>query len=212
MAQIPVPGTKARWFLTIVVIGALLAFGLTRYYGARSEQANLLASIAQSDKTIATLRAVDLTSLQGEVDELQRRVDNASAREDSIIRSYSDYRHSIEIQERLYTAAAEAGVTITSMTCDGPSGEEFSGVKTENYVVSVDATADVPPSLFNFLLKASTYFQSSSIHSVDVSVPRPPAEGTLHREVKHVFVLQTELRATGERLTHGQRCHSHLPG
>jgi hypothetical protein len=190
MAQIPVPGTKARWFLTIVIVGALVAFGLTRYNASKSEQTNLLASIAQSDKTIATLRSVDLTSLQGEVDELQRRVDNASAREDSLIRSYSDYRHSIEIQERLYAAATEAGVTITSMTCDGPSSEEFSGIKTEHYVVSVDATADVPPSLFNFLLKASTYFQSSTIYSVDVSVPRPPAEGTSTAKSNMSFVLE----------------------
>jgi len=190
MARIPVPGIKARWLLAILIIGALLGVGLTYFYRLQTEQEALLASIAQSNKTIETLRAADLTGMQTEVNELRTRAANASSREVSLTQRYRGYTHSIEIQERLYRAATEAGVTITSLTCDGPKAEEAGGIRFESYSVNVNATSDVPPSLLNFLLKVSGYYESGAISAISMSLPRPPAEGTSDEESGMSFVLR----------------------
>ena len=190
MARIPVPGIKVRWLLAILIIGALLGVGLTYYNRLQTEQDALLASIAQSNKTIETLRAADLTGMQVEVDELRTRAANASSREVSLTQRYRGYTHSIEIQERLYRAATEAGVTITSLTCDGPKAEEAGGIRFESYSVNVNATSDVPPSLLNFLLKVSSYYESGAISAISMSLPRPPAEGTSDEKSDMSFVLR----------------------
>jgi type II secretory pathway pseudopilin PulG len=190
MARIPVPGIKVRWLLAILIIGALLAVGLTYYNRFQAEQESLLAAIAQSNKTIESLRAVNLSGIQTEVDELRIRANNASSRESSLTQRYRGYTHSIEIQERLYRAATEAGVTITSLTCDGPKAEEAGGIRFESYMVNVNATADVPPSLLNFLLKVSGYYESGAISAVTMSLPRPPTEGTTTAKSTMSFTLR----------------------
>ena len=190
MARIPVPGIKVRWLLAILIVGALLGVGLTYFNRLQTEQEALLASIAQSNKTIETLRAADLTGMQTEVDELRTRAANASSREVSLTQRYRGYTHSIEIQERLYRAATEAGVTITSLTCNGPKAEESGGIRFESYLVNVKATSDVPPSLLNFLLKVSGYYESGAISAISMSLPRPPAEGTSDEKSDMSFVLR----------------------
>jgi hypothetical protein len=190
MARIPVPGIKVRWLLAILIVGALIGVGLTYFYRLQTEQEALLASIAQSNKTIETLRAADLTGMQTEVDELRTQAANASSREVSLTQRYRGYTHSIEIQERLYRAATEAGVTITSLTCDGPKTEEIGGMQFESYLVNVNATSDVPPSLLNFLLKVSGYYESGAIGAVQMSLPRPPTEGTSEEQSSMSFALR----------------------
>jgi len=190
MARIPVPGTKVRWLLAVLVIGALLGVGFTYYNRLQAEQDALLASIAQSNKTIESLRASNLTGIQTEVDELRIRANNASSRESSLTQRYRSYTHSIEIQERLHRAATEAGVTITSLTCDGPKAEEAGGIRFESYSVSVNAESEVPPSLLNFLLKVSSYYESGAISAINMSLPRPPAEGTSGEKSNMSFVLR----------------------
>jgi hypothetical protein len=189
MARIPVPGIKVRWLLAILLIGALLAVGLMYYSRFQAEQESLLAAIAQSNKTIESLRAVNLSGIQTEVDELRIRADNASSRESSLTQRYRGYTHSIEIQERLYRAATEADVTITSLTCDGPKVEDSGGIRFESYSVVVRAESKVPPSLLNFLLKVSSYYESGAISSINMSLPRPPAEGTSTEKSDISFVL-----------------------
>ena len=190
MARIPVPGIKVRWLLAILIIGALLAVGLTYYNRFQDEQDNLLATIAQSNKTIESLRAVNLSAIQTEVDELQTRAANASSREVSLTQRFRGYTHSIEIQERLYRAATEAGVTITSLTCEGPKAEDSGGIRFESYSVTVNAESEVPPSLLNFLLKVSSYYESGAISGINMSLPRPPEEGTSGEKSDMSFVLR----------------------
>ena len=190
MARIPVPGIKVRWLLAILIIGALLGVGFTYYSRLQAEQDNLLAAVAQSNKTIETLRAVNLSAIQTEVDELRTRAANASSRESSLTQRYRGYTSSIEIQERLYRAATEAGVTITSLTCDGPRAEDSGGIQFESYAVTVNAKSEVPPSLLNFLLKVTNYYESGSISGINMSLPRPPEEGTSSGESDMSFVLR----------------------
>ncbi|MBN1153209.1 MAG: hypothetical protein JXA58_08355 [Dehalococcoidia bacterium] len=190
MAGIPVPGTKTRWVLTIVIVAALLAVGITRYNRLQSEQETLLASIAQTDKTITTLRATDLSTARAEVDALKTRVSNAESMEVSLARQFTAYTHSIEIHERLYRAATETDVTVTSVNCDGPKTEDVAGIQVETYSVSVSAEAAVPPSLLSFLLKISGYYESASIGSVDMSLPPPATDEGAGEKASMSFVLK----------------------
>lgn len=178
MARLPVPGIKIRWALTVIIVMALLGVGFTHYNQLQAEQADLRASIAQSELTIANLRAVDLSELEAEVAELERRAATARSREVSLSQSYRTYTHSIEIQETLYRAATEANCTITSVSLSGPTAEESGDIRFESYTISVSAESAVPPALLNFLLKVSNAYEAGVISSVDISVPRPPEEGS----------------------------------
>lgn len=190
MARLPAPSTTVRWILTIVVVGVLVGIGVTRYARLQSEQELLLASIAQTNKTIETLRATDLSAARAEVDALQSRSNNAASTEASLSQRFRGYAHSIEIQERLYRAATESDVTITSLNCDGPKALDAGGMRFETYTVSVSAESAVPPSLLNFLQKVSGYYESGSIGSVNVSLPPPPTEGSSTTKSTVSFALR----------------------
>jgi len=190
MARLPAPGIKARWILAIVVVGALLGVGITYYNRLKAEQGDLLTSIAQSNKTIETFRALDLSPLKAEVADLESRARSAESREASLTQKYRGYTHSIEMQERLYRAATEANVTINSVSCAGPTALESGGVKLESYEFGVDAEAAVPPSLLSFLLKVSDYYESGSIGSISMSVPRPPGEDAPETRSTLTFTLR----------------------
>ena len=190
MARLPVPGIKARWLLAIVVIAALLGVGFTYYNRLKTEQDDLLASIAMSNRAITAFRAVDLSTLKAEVADLESRARSAESRETSLTQRYKGYDHSIEIQERLYRAATEANVTINSLACAGPNAADSGGIRFESYTVLVDAVADVPHSLLSFLLKVSAYYESGTIESVRMSLPRPPEEGTSEEKTTMSFTLR----------------------
>jgi len=196
MARIPVPGIKVRWLLAILIIGALLAVGLTYYNRFQAEQESLLAAIAQSNKTIESLRAVNLSGIQTEVDELRIRANNASSRESSLTQRYRGYTHSIEIQERLYRAATEAGVTITSLTCDGPKAEEAGGIRSS-------LPAELPPQ-GKWLLRVGRHKRR---HHVS---PPPSHRGNHDCQINNVFHPSGGLYSAGGRLTHGQRRNRRL--
>jgi hypothetical protein len=174
MARFPAPSIRVRWLLTVVIVVALLAVGFTYYNRLKTEQGDLLASIAQSNKTIESFRAIDLAPLKAEVADLENRAKTAASQEASLTQRYRGYSHSIEIEERLYSTAAD---------------EANGGIQFESYLVGVDAEADVPPALLNFLQKVSGYFGTGTIGSINLSVPRPPEEGTSEEKSTLTFQL-----------------------
>jgi hypothetical protein len=178
MARLPTPSPAVRWILSVGIIVGLLATGFVYYNRLKSEQSNLLTSIAQSSQNLNTFRAIDLSELEAEIADLETRAKAADLRSKSLAARYQGYVHSIEIEERLYEAAAEADVTITRVTCAGPQNEEVEGVTFTTYTMDVDAEADVPPQLLNFIIKLSDSFESGTVESVDMSIPMPPEEGT----------------------------------
>jgi len=178
MARRPTPGLKARWILTIVRALALLGAGYTVYNRQKAEQEELLASIAQSDKTIEAFRAIDLSKLEAEIAALKDRNQSAELSAAALTSKYRAYTHSIEIGELMYAAADESNVTIKSMAVSGPTKQTAGTLELESYVVKIDAEAAVPPQLLNFLRKVSDALQSGTIESVSLDIPRPPEEGT----------------------------------
>jgi hypothetical protein len=178
MVRLPTPGLKARWILTVVVVVALLGAGYTYYNRQKAEQDELLIAIAQSDKTIAAFRDVDLSRLDAEIAALKDKNESAQLTAALLTSKYRSYSHSIEIGERFYMAADESDVTITSMAVAGPTEEAVGTLGMESYAVSVEAEAAVPPQLLNFVQKVSSAFQAGAIESLSMDIPRPPEEGT----------------------------------
>jgi hypothetical protein len=190
MARLPAPGNTLRWLLAIVVIGGLLVGGFVYYQRLKGEEAELLASVVQSNKTIETFRAVDRTGLQTDIDALKSRVSSANSQEAMLVQKYRSYSHSIEIQETLYRAALETGCTINSLNCSGPSAADAAGIPFESYTVSVNVTSAVPPELLAFILKVGTYFPSGVIDSVSMEIPRLPEEGSPETVSTASFVVR----------------------
>ncbi len=178
MVQLPTPGLKVRWILTIIVVVALLGAGYAYYNRQKADQQEFLTSIAQSDKTITAFRAVDLSKYEAEIAALKDRNESAALAAASVASKYRAYTHSIEIGERIYEAAEESNVTIMSMAVAGPTKELVGTLEMESYAVSIDAEAAVPPQLLNFVQKVSGTFQAGTIESISMEIPRPPEEGT----------------------------------
>ncbi len=178
MVQLPVPGLKVRWILSIVVVVALLGAGYAYYNRQKAEQQELLTAIAQSDKTITAFRAIDLSKYEAEIASLKDRNESAGLAAASVTSKYRTYTHSIEIGERIYAAAEESNVTIMSMAVAGPTRELVGRLELESYAISLNAEAAVPPQLLNFVQKVSGAFQAGTIESISMEIPRPPEEGT----------------------------------
>ena len=178
MARLPTPSPAARWILTIGIIVGLLAASFFYYTRLKSEQSDLLASIAQSNQSLDVFRAIDLSQLEAEIADLENRAQTAEVRSRSLAAKYQAYVHSIEIEEKLYRAAAETDVTITRAACTGPQNEEVEGITFTAYTMDVDAEAAVPPQLLNFIIKVGDSFESGTIAFIDMKMPMPPEEGT----------------------------------
>jgi len=144
-----------------------------------NEQSQLLESIAQSDQTIQTLRDIDLADLEAEVADLERRSQSIQARMNALSSHFRTYTHSIEGGEDLYRLADESEVVIEKLQCTGPKSEDIGGMTLEYYTFTIDATAEVPPQLLNFLLKISELYESTTIQHVDMSLPKPDEEGVV---------------------------------
>jgi hypothetical protein len=190
MARLPALSITVRWILAIVVVGGLLGAGYVYYHRLQTEQEALRGALSQSDAIIAAFRAVDLSAMTAEIDELEGRTATAVGRERSLAQRYQGYTHSIEIEETLYQAAAEANCSITSLACALPTESAIEGVRFETYGLSVTAEAAVPPQLLNFILKVSNTYESGSIGPITVSVPRPPEEGTTEEKSTVTFQLR----------------------
>ena len=121
MARLPTPSTAVRWILLVVIVAVLVSVGMVHHNRLQAEQEALLDRIAQSNASVAQLRAKDLSPLQQEIADLESRGRTAEARESALSRDYRTYTHSIEIQERLVRAASETNCTITEMRCNGPN-------------------------------------------------------------------------------------------
>ena len=178
MARLPTPSPVVRWILTVGIVVGLLAASFVYYNRLKSEQSDLLASIAQSNLSLDTFRAIDLSELEAEIADLESRSKAADLRSKSLAARYQSYVHSIEIEERLYEAAADADVTITGVGCTGPRNEDVEGITFTTYTLDVHAEADVPPQLLNFIIKLSDSFESGTISFVNMTLPMPPEEGT----------------------------------
>ena len=179
MARLPKPSAAARWILTLGITGVLVAVGYYQYDQLMNEQSQLLESIAQSDQTIQTLRDIDLADLEAEVADLERRSQSIQARMNALSSHFRTYTHSIEGGEDLYRLADESEVVIEKLQCTGPKSEDIGGMTLEYYTFTIDATAEVPPQLLNFLLKISELYESTTIQHVDMSLPKPDEEGAV---------------------------------
>ncbi len=182
MASIPKPGSTARWILTVGIVAVLLVTAFVYNNRLQDEQSELLASIAQSDQTISSFRNIDLTELQSEVAELERKANSARAQQNALSSRFREYTHSIEIGERMYSAANEADVVITKLSCAGPQMVELDGLAFNTYVYSIDARSEVPPQLLNFVSKLSDIYESGTIESLSMSLPQPDEDGVVSGE------------------------------
>ena len=77
MARLPTPSPAVRWILTVGIIAGLLAASFFYYTRLKSEQEDLLASIAQANQSLDVFRAIDLSQLETEIADLESRTQAA---------------------------------------------------------------------------------------------------------------------------------------
>ncbi len=177
MARLPSPSPAVRWILTIGIVAVVLVAGYFYYGRLKEEQATHLSNIAHSNQIVETFRAVNLDELEAEISTLASRADSADHRYMSLRAKYLSYVHSIEIEEALYDAAKTSEVTITHLACAGPQAVEVGSDTFHSYIMSIDVEAPVPPQILNFIIKFGDEFETGIVDWVDMSMPRPSAEG-----------------------------------
>jgi len=165
-------GKTTRWVLTIGILAILLISAGVVYSRQKAEQSELSASIAQAQWELIKY---ELPPADGK-EQLERRLAEADSSITGLQNEFRQYTESIEINEALFEAAADANVTITELTSSLPEEEELNGAIYQVFSIEVTAEGEVV-ALLNFSDKVSQRFSTSDIQAVGIEVPQEEEEG-----------------------------------
>lgn len=162
--------SKATKWILLVGIFAILLITAAVAYGRQNEQQRALnANIAQAQQ--------DFDKYTAKKKDLERRLNEADSRIGSVQDEFSEYTESIEINETLFEAADDAGVTITRLRSSTPADQKLSGITYRVFTLDITAEGEVLPELLNFSNKISGRFATATIESVKIDIPKVEEEG-----------------------------------
>ncbi|MFW6125893.1 MAG: hypothetical protein ACOC58_02185 [Chloroflexota bacterium] len=168
-------GTTARWILTIGVFAILLGSAAYIYMREQDEQEELRAQLEQARATLEQYRAVDITSLVEQKEDLQEELYEVQAREIERPPRFGDYPESIEINGAVFETADRADVTVMSLTSSHPKHVDLQGIRYRAYDLNVTVTGEVLPELINFCTKLDDTFAPMKWASADASIAEETA-------------------------------------
>ena len=157
-----------QWIITIGILAILLVGAGVVYGRQKLGQGQLMAMVAKAQQDFATYTE--------KKKEMEARLSQANYRIASVQSEFRQYTESIEINEALFEAADDAGVTITTLGSPMPENEELKGITYRAFSVSITAEGDVVPALLNFSDKLSQTFSAANIESVGINVPKTEEE------------------------------------
>jgi hypothetical protein len=186
---LPKLGKTARWVLTIgIILIPIIVLGVI--YGQHSgEESQLRADIdsawsqrsyiialwqqriADANAEKAALEA-DLSQAESQLQSDLQLLENTTEQLDEV--AHEDFPHnytqSIEIGDKLFQAADDAGVTIASYTCSLPSEQTLNDITFRVFSIRLSVEGQVP-NLLDFNIKVSQGFPECDFKSVSINMP-----------------------------------------
>lgn len=165
---------KTKWILTIGVLLVLIIGSGAYYVLQQRENSELENDLSRAQTTFllnSNLREQHLSD-----------IDDANLDIFRLSLEYPRYYESIEIQEALFGAAAEAEVTIATVGTSEPRAERVGTVTYQVYSLST-AVRGTPENLTRFIGVLGYWLPTSSIESLGLSMPAQ-GEATLSLMLK----------------------------
>jgi hypothetical protein len=187
--RLPKLGKTARWILTIgILLIPIIVLGVI-YAQHSGEESQLRADIdsawtqrsylvalwqhriADANNEKALLEA-DLSQAELQLQSDLQLLNDTTEQLDELVQEDfpHNYTQSIEIGDRLFQAAADAGVTISSYTCSLPSERTLNDIKFQVFSIDLTVKGEVQD-LLDFNIEVSQRFPDCDFKSVSTSMP-----------------------------------------
>jgi len=154
--SLPSISAATRMILTILILGVGVVLVVV-LYGQQQTRNNKLSD--EVDGAATTLVQNSLSRR-----DLENRLVAANLTLAEVTANFPSSKQSMDVEEALYKAAADAGVEITSVNCAVPKLEKVGSSSYNVYAIAVSATGDTQ-SILRFVGILGNWLPSTSIES-----------------------------------------------
>jgi hypothetical protein len=150
----------AKWIATIVILGVGVVLVVFFYAQEQSRNSDLKDQVNTASGTLVQngLKKQDLES----------RLVAANLGVAELSAQFPSAKQSMDVEEALFSAAADSGVTVASVSCTEPKAQVVGGSSQNAFGVSVSVTGQTED-LLRFVGRLGFWLPSASIDSVSVA-------------------------------------------
>ena len=150
-----------KWILTILILGVAVVLVVVFYAQEQARNSDLKKEVG-TVSTALVQKSLERKALEGRL-----AVANLSMAE--LATQFPSAEQSMDVEDALFSAAADSGLTIASLNCPEPREQKVS--TTSSYLafeISVSLTGDAD-SFLRFVGRVGYWLPSASIESVSIS-------------------------------------------
>ena len=149
-----------KWILTILILGVGVVLVVVFYAQEQSRNSDLKEEVGTASTTLIQ------NSLRRNATEDRLAAANLDLA--VLVAKFPSAQQSMDVEEALFSAAADAGVSIASINCSEPKGQKVGESTYPAFAVSVSVTGDTEDCL-TFVGRLGYWLPSASIESVSLS-------------------------------------------
>ena len=149
-----------RWIITVVILG----FGVVLVVFLYTQQQTKNSKLTDEVDTAATTLVQNSLSRR----DLENRLVTANLALAELTANFPSSSQSMDVEEMLFKAAADAGVELMTVNCAAPKAETVGGSSYMSFGVTVSVTGETG-SLLRFAGQMGYWLPSASIESASMS-------------------------------------------
>jgi cytoskeletal protein RodZ len=149
-----------KWILTILILGVGVVLVVVFYAREQSRNSDLKEEVGTASTTLIQ------NSLRRNATEDRLAAANLDLA--VLVAKFPSAQQSMDVEEALFSAAADAGVSIASINCSEPKDQKVGESTYPAFAVSVSVTGDTEDCL-TFVGRLGYWLPSASIDSVSLS-------------------------------------------
>ena len=149
-----------KWILTILILGVGVVLVVVFYAQEQSRNSDLKEEVGTASTTL-----IQNSLLRNATED---RLAAANLDLAVLVAKFPSAQQSMDVEEALFSAAADAGVSIASINCSEPKGQKVGESTYPAFAVSVSVTGDTEDCL-TFVGRLGYWLPSASIDSVSLS-------------------------------------------
>ena len=149
-----------KWILTILILGVGVVLVVVFYAQEQSRNSDLKEEVGTASTTL-----IQNSLLRNATED---RLAAANLDLAVLVAKFPSAQQSMDVEEALFSAAADAGVSIASINCSEPKGQKVGESTYPAFAVSVSVTGDTEDCL-TFVGRLGYWLPSASIESVSLS-------------------------------------------
>jgi Tfp pilus assembly protein PilO len=149
----------AKWIVTIVILGIGVVLVVFLYAQEQSRNSQLKDQVNAASGTLVQ----NGLNKQG----LEKRLIAANLGLVDLSAQFPSEKQSMDVEEALFSAAADSGVTVTNIGCPDPRGQQVGSNTYKAFAASVDVTGTTED-LLRFVGRLGFWLPSAGIDSVSM--------------------------------------------